>query len=173
MDIARRSLLSGAGLTTTLALSAPPLLAFSLSPSATMLNQLLAVAAWGLALLLLGGRSRPGAVRAVAWPLAALGVMGIGVVASWAVALPATMALSALLMLVCTGTVLLAAQAGDDDGPLLQPVLAALLLAGLLSSLIALIQVFVPGWADGEWIARSGLAGRAVGNLRQPNHLST
>ena len=29
----------------------------------------------------------------------------------------------------------------------------------------------MPGWADGTWIAASGLPGRAVGNLRQPNHL--
>jgi O-antigen ligase len=77
-------------------------------------------------------------------------------------------------------TVLWAAQARwpqdtaprEDGGPL-QPVLAALLLAGVLSSVIALLQVFAPQWTDGEWIARSGLPGRAVGNLRQPNHLST
>jgi O-antigen ligase len=62
--------------------------------------------------------------------------------------------------------------AAEDGGPL-QPVLAALLLAGVLSSVIALLQVFAPQWTDGEWIARSGLPGRAVGNLRQPNHLST
>jgi hypothetical protein len=45
----------------------------------------------------------------------------------------------------------------EDGGPLLQPVLAALLLAGVLSSVIALLQVFAPQWTDGEWIARSGL----------------
>ena len=49
----------------------------------------------------------------------------------------------------------------------------ALLAAGLLSALVAVIQVFAPAWADGVWIARSGLVGRAVGNLRQPNHLCT
>jgi hypothetical protein len=38
---------------------------------------------------------------------------------------------------------------------------------------IGLIQVFAPQGADGDWIARSGIAGRAVGNLRQPNHLAT
>jgi hypothetical protein len=35
------------------------------------------------------------------------------------------------------------------------------------------VQVFRPELADGAIIARSGLVGRAVGNLRQPNHLST
>ncbi|MDP1693347.1 MAG: Wzy polymerase domain-containing protein [Burkholderiaceae bacterium] len=45
--------------------------------------------------------------------------------------------------------------------------------AGVLNSAIALLQVFASSWADGDWIARSGVAGRAVGNLRQPNHLAT
>jgi hypothetical protein len=35
------------------------------------------------------------------------------------------------------------------------------------------VQVFAPDMPDGGWIARSGLAGRAVGNMRQPNHLSS
>jgi len=47
----------------------------------------------------------------------------------------------------------------------------ALLVAGLASSAVALVQVFLPSWADNGWIAPTGLVGRAVGNLRQPNHL--
>jgi len=35
------------------------------------------------------------------------------------------------------------------------------------------VQVFAPDLADGDWIAHSSAAGRAVGNLRQPNHLSS
>ena len=35
------------------------------------------------------------------------------------------------------------------------------------------MQVFGPAWADGTLIARTGHVGRAVGNLRQPNHLSS
>jgi hypothetical protein len=45
--------------------------------------------------------------------------------------------------------------------------------AGGLNVAIGAVQVFAPGVADGDWIARSGFAGRAVGNLRQPNHLSS
>ena len=45
--------------------------------------------------------------------------------------------------------------------------------AGALNAGIGALQVFAPGWPDGDWIARSGLPGRAVGNLRQPNHLSS
>ncbi|HLL17415.1 MAG TPA: Wzy polymerase domain-containing protein, partial [Rubrivivax sp.] len=38
---------------------------------------------------------------------------------------------------------------------------------------MALTQVFIPDLPDGNWLAASGLPGRAVGNLRQPNHLSS
>jgi O-antigen ligase len=50
---------------------------------------------------------------------------------------------------------------------------AGWLAAGLAGSAIAAIQVFAPSLADGQWLATSGIAGRAVGNLRQPNHLSS
>jgi hypothetical protein len=117
----------------------------------------------------------------VALPVLVLAILMTEALWSWHAGLPSSLALSAIAMMVCAGTVLWAAQArwpqdtapGRDGGPLLQPVLAALLLAGVLSSVIALLQVFAPQWTDGEWIARSGLPGRAVGNLRQPNHLST
>jgi hypothetical protein len=33
--------------------------------------------------------------------------------------------------------------------------------------------VYLPDLADGQWIARSALPGRAVSNLRQPNHMSS
>jgi len=48
-----------------------------------------------------------------------------------------------------------------------------LVAAGVLSSVVGLVQVFAPSWADGTWIARSYIDGRAVGNMRQPNHLSS
>jgi O-antigen ligase len=54
-----------------------------------------------------------------------------------------------------------------------QTLTLAFLLLGLLNSAIALIQVFAPSWPDGAFIAHSSLPGRAVGNLRQPNHLSS
>ena len=49
----------------------------------------------------------------------------------------------------------------------------ALLAAAALSVLLAWVQVFAPSLADGTWIAGVVVPGRAVGNLRQPNHLST
>lgn len=49
----------------------------------------------------------------------------------------------------------------------------AWLIAGLLNVAVAAMQVFTPALADGQWLAASGIVGRAVGNLRQPNHLSS
>jgi hypothetical protein len=53
------------------------------------------------------------------------------------------------------------------------PVMGAFTLVGVCDLLVGSVQVFMPDAADGVWIAHSGLVGRAVGNLRQPNHLST
>ncbi len=43
----------------------------------------------------------------------------------------------------------------------------------MLSLLVSIIQVFWPELPDGSFIARSGIPGRAVGNMRQPNHLAS
>src|SRR5206468_4817844 len=48
----------------------------------------------------------------------------------------------------------------------------AFLVAGIGSAVIGVVQVFAPHAADGNWIA-TAIAGRATGNLRQPNHLSS
>ena len=50
-------------------------------------------------------------------------------------------------------------------------VCVALIVVGGLSTLVALVQVFEPTWADSNLIAPSSVVGRATGNLRQPNHL--
>ncbi|MCV2362527.1 Wzy polymerase domain-containing protein [Paucibacter sp. DJ1R-11] len=49
----------------------------------------------------------------------------------------------------------------------------ALLLTGFMCALVAFVQVFLPDWANDGWIAHSSIAGRAVGNMRQPNHLAS
>jgi O-antigen ligase len=158
-----------------LALAAPALLTLTRSPTTTAFNQIMAVGCWGLLLAYLPAGPRATAATAVRAPLALLGLLVLCVLWSWSQALPSSLAMSALAMMVCAAVVLVAAQADPDDaeGPLLRPVLAGMVLAGVLSSLVALVQVFFPSWADGDFIAVSGLAGRAVGNLRQPNHLST
>ncbi|NDY91006.1 PglL family O-oligosaccharyltransferase [Ideonella livida] len=158
-------------------LALPFLVASSLSPSTTVVNQLLAVAAWGLLLLLAPPAACwSGAVaRRLAVPSAALLLILAGIALSAWQGLPGPLALGpALGVAAALGVMLWAAappRQGDDAAT--DWVLGGLLTAALLSALVGLVQVFWPAAADGQWLARTSLAGRAVGNLRQPNHLST
>jgi O-antigen ligase len=163
-----------------LALALPPMFAFSMTPSPTLLNQLLAVGGWGLCIALhrsvapTGARAQP--VVALA---AAFAVLIVCVVGSWTIgSLPTSLALPPLGLLVaaCALAALAAraAQSAGADGiEAFLPFAIGLVVVGLLSAGVAVVQVFRPDAPDGDWIARSGLAGRAVGNLRQPNHLAS
>lgn len=155
-----------------LAAVAPPLLAYNLPPSSTLINQCLAVALWGGFVLALAPARWSWQAMALH---AALSLVALSAWASWCFGgLPASLALSSMGMLACA---LLLAWAGTEvarqqRGSFAFGAFAAgMALAGLLSALVALVQVFVPDWTDGVLIAHSGLVGRAVGNLRQPNHL--
>ncbi|MDO8419501.1 MAG: polymerase, partial [Rubrivivax sp.] len=72
----------------------PSLLAYNVSPSPTFLNQALALALWGL-FLVVSAPVEPG--RGLGPLLAALGLIAVGVGWSWGPGgLPSTLALSAL-----------------------------------------------------------------------------
>ena len=158
------------------AAAGPSLLAYNVSPSPTVLNQALAVALWGgfVALAAPGA----GAVLRPAWALfGALALLLLSVLWSWGPgALPAGLALSALGLLTAAA-VLAASGAGAHGRPDAAGVFAAFcigwVVAGVLNVGIAMVQVFAPELPDGSWIASSSIPGRAVGNLRQPNHLSS
>jgi len=64
------------------------------------------------------------------------------------------------------------AEAGLDEEAF-RAFCVALVLAGILSAAIGIVQVYAPQWTDGNWVAHTSLEGRAVGNMRQPNHLSS
>ena len=173
----------GAGLRAAayaIALILPPLLAYNRTPSATQLNELLCIFGWGLCLLA-ASRRAPGTVRhrTLTWLFAALSILGLCIVASWTLgSLPTSLALPPLLTLVAAGFVAAlgarVAQGGDEDGlESFAPFAWGILAVGVLSALVAVIQVYIPKLADGTLIAQSGIAGRAVGNLRQPNHLAS
>ena len=160
--------------TAVLAAAAPSLLAYNLSPSPTFLNQALALALWG-AFVALAPAARPG--RGAWAVLAALGVMTGAVLWSWGPGgLPASLALSAL-GLIAAAAVMVAAGAGARNSASAEDVFALFclgwLVAGVLNAGVAVMQVFAPALPDGDWIASSSIPGRAVGNLRQPNHLSS
>lgn len=155
-----------------LATALPPLLAYNLTPSATLFNQLLAMAAWGTLLLFLARRVPLGVGRAMS---IALLLLLLAVLASPSFnALPLPLALQGMALLSASwAMVRFGRGAGDGHSPLWTGFCFGLLLAGLAGLLIGCIQVFAPQFSDGTLIARSGIPGRAVGNLRQPNHLAS
>ncbi len=87
--------------------------------------------------------------------------------------LPIELAFSAGAMIALAATVLLVGAAAAPARLPWTLFFAAWLVAGSAGVAIGLVQVFVPDAADGHWIARSSIVGRAVGNVRQPNHLAT
>lgn len=181
-----------------LALCVAPWLAYSVAPSATFLNQAAAVVGWGIWLLLMLVVWPESLARA--W-LNATVILRLGVtlfltllivvsavVLAWVLSrLPMGLALSALLMVVAAMAVLcMGVSVGGHPWATSPPGLAkahprtvflafscGLVVAGLGASLIGVLQVFAPTWADGQWLAASGFEGRATGNFRQPNHLGT
>jgi O-antigen ligase len=109
--------------------------------------------------------------------LAALGLLAAACVGSWAWnGLPLSITASNVAFVAAAALLVLlgaATTAAGTDGPAFRALCVALLVAGLLSTAVGAVQVLAPEWADGHWIALTALEGRASGNLRQPNHLSS
>jgi len=164
-----------------LALAAPTLVAPHDPPSVTFYNQALAVLGWGLWLSWLGGR--PSALQQGPGRTALLALCGVlliqAALALWAgVFSPVPLGLGLMGGGMAMAAALAAWSGWRTGGSAERSTLAglffaALAVAGLAGTLLAMVQVFHPDWADGRWIAIPTVAGRAVGNLRQPNHFST
>lgn len=147
------------------AFALPFLVTTATVPDAVFYNQLLAVGAWGLWLLC--GPGRAGGGVPVAAALAAFAACALAVLASRLGLQGAT------LPVLLAAAAVLAASGGAATREAALPVALGLWLAGVGSAAVALVQYLAPGWADGTLVAASGAVGRAVGNLRQPNHLAT
>jgi O-antigen ligase len=163
-----------------LAICGPAWLAANLSPSATFFNQVAALLGWAAFLALAAWRVASGPTKA--WqrlsPLSvALALLMMAVVGSHLFErLPAALALSALGLLAAAALAMAGGSLsirGHAGRAAFQAVCVAMVAAGVVSVGVALIQVFAPSLADGDWIARSSTPGRAGGNLRQANHLSS
>jgi O-antigen ligase len=152
----------------------PSLLAYNVSPSPTFLNQALALALWGAWVTVCGLRW-PGRGALPLW--AALALVAGAAAGSWLFGgLPASLALSAIGCLAAAAVLVAAgaaARAGNQRDRLFAAFCWAWVAAGVLNVAVAVVQVFLPDLPDGQWLAPSGIPGRAVGNLRQPNHLSS
>jgi hypothetical protein len=113
----------------------------------------------------------------IAAVLAALALVGLGALLPWGAGAQALSLVAGAAGLCAAAAVLLRAGQVAAAGPLAVPVgrafFGAWAAVGVLHAAVALVQVFAPEMADGDWIAHSSVAGRAVGNLRQPNHLSS
>jgi len=156
-----------------------PMLAFTIKPSTTLLNQVAALFAWGLFATAIARSQQQRAVSlGHAGPLlAALLLLMAGVLASYLVAyLPLSMALAsaggllAAMVLMYAGV--LARQAGYTAS-LMTALSAGWVTLGLLSVLVGCLQAFAPALTGNDWIAATSFPGRAVGNIRQPNQLAT
>ncbi len=174
----------------TAAATLPSLLALNISPSPTFWNQALAFVLWAAFMAV----TTPTFARGAGLLQAALAVLTATALWAWlAGGLPASLALSAVGTLAAAALMAAAGASagiraagtmtspGLDRSPSRRPGPSDLftafcwawLVAGACNVLVALFQVFAAGLPDGYWIAASGMPGRAVGNLRQPNHLSS
>lgn len=165
---------------TALAVAVPSLLAFNLAPSATFLNQATSLIGWAVLALVMSATTAMAVHRprgALAASLGALGLMLLSVIGSWHFAgLPLGLTLSAMGVIASAMLVLWVAAAVAREGhgaSAFNAFCIALIVTGVLSTLVGMVQVFAPQWADGHWIATASVPGRASGNLRQPNHLSS
>jgi hypothetical protein len=164
----------------SLAIGLPMLLAFNLPPSSTFLNQAVALVGWGAWLSVLAGSPPVGHARRASGLIALQGALALLLLSAltsplWT-ELPWSLSLSAAGLIVAAA---IAAQAGGtvaQGGSALagfRALCIGMVAAGVLSSAVGLVQVFAPNWPDGDVIARTYIEGRAVGNMRQPNHLSS
>ncbi len=164
-----------------LAVTAPTLIAPHDPPSVTFYNQALAVLGWGVFIAYAARLASPARWVSAARPLralqAALGI--IGAAAAWSSTmghLPGGLGMMGCGMSLAA---IVALEAGWRHGQhanadtVAEVFFGALATAGAIGMVLAMIQVFHPGWADGILVAAPTMVGRAVGNLRQPNHFST
>lgn len=160
------------------AIAIAPLLAYSLPPSSTFLSQAAALVGWSLWLMALAA-GLPRSVRPAAGLsalLAALALLALAVLGSICVSLPSALGLSTLGMLaaaVLTAWIAAQIRADGDSEVVFHAFCLALLAVGVLSALVGLLQVFDPASTGVGLLAPAGAGGRAAGNLRQPNHLSS
>jgi O-antigen ligase len=163
------------------AIATPGLLAFNLPPSSTFLNQAAALIGWGVWLTFIAssfgsstlrrpGTGLPGLQLALAVLIVAALASPLWTNLSWSLSLSSVALLAAAALAAQTAAT---AQREGLALPAFRAFCIGLVVAGILSSIVGIIQVFAPTFADGDWIARTYMEGRAVGNMRQPNHLSS
>lgn len=140
------------------------LLPFHPFPLVMLPAMLLAVLTWGLAATVPATWQGPTPGQAWRWgmPLAALLVPAL---AGWRWQADGLLVMTAAAAVMTLG-------AADRDSRWWPPLARGLLIAGLVSVALGLVQVFAPAW-EAWFISPVAQPGRAGANLRQPNLLST
>lgn len=166
-----------------LAVALPLLVAQATVPDSVLLNQLAALCLSGAALAVgLNAALRPPIrsataasrstrlARRAAAPFAILAILAL--LSRWRYGFGLG---DALVLLAATAVLLAAVRCGR--APVEAGGHAAVVngwwAAGMLCVVVAILQYFVPSLADGWLVASNTSPGRAVGNMRQPNHLAT
>lgn len=149
-----------------LAVLLPLMLAPSVVPDAVFLNQAAACLGWGVVLCLRW--SGPGRIK-VMHVSPSIVVVQLGLMALAAFALVSQPSVA----LVLIAAALLIAAPIPRSPALTVGFAQAWWAAGMACVAVGAIQYFVPSLADGWFVATNGSPGRAVGNMRQPNHLAT
>jgi len=166
--------------TAAVAVAVPVLVAVNFPPSPTAVNQALALAGWGAWLALISASDAPRRTDRTPASLSlwlALGAFALACLLSALLgSLPWPISLSGLGVVGAAAAVAWGIYALDSEHPDHPAAFGALamglVIAGLASAAIGLVQVFAPSLADGGWIAAPA-PGRATGNVRQPNHLAS
>lgn len=163
-----------------IAVVSPTLIAYHVTPSVTFFNEDAAFAGWGLFLLVLGASIPRGVWPRSAPSLALLGGFGLllaAVVASsfwastpWSISLSAVGTIAAAMLAAAVGGSVSRVGLGECA---FRALCVAFVVAGVASSGIGLIQVFLPSLLDRAWLATLSVPGHATGNMRQPNLLSS
>lgn len=160
----------------SIALALPFVLSYHRNPSPTAFQQAATWLAWACLLWVLPSFSWRAAAKQVRPALQLLAVLALAVLVSLAVLdIPAAYALATLGFLG-SASVLVCAGAGLAGSAELTKIFAVfcrgLVLAGMFNAGVSMLQVYQPALLDGVLLGQSVLPGRAVGNLRQPNHLA-
>lgn len=163
-----------------LAVALPLLLAQSTVPDSVLLNQLVALGLCGVALVVeLSAVQRPTDRFAAAASRTSLGAVApfaiLATMALWSrsregvgIGEPSVLLAAAAVLLATMRCGHASAEAGWRAA-----VVTGWWITGILCVVVALVQYFVPALADGRLVAVNTSPGRAIGNLRQPNHLAT
>ena len=170
-----------------LATALPTWLVSATPPSATFFNQAAAMGGWGLwvgltALMILDD---PRAHKVYllnrglssVWLLSSALLLAL-VASGWHSGLPLSLVTGAAGLLAAVALTIHAGHVVSRTGggtEVFTALCTAMALAAAANTGVALVQVFAPQWTDGVWIASTSaaIAGRASGNVRQPNHLSS